>query len=111
RITTAQARALVMASLNARQKRLASVALELLEAPSSKFLFFTATWAGIPGGSVVVENFVADPYTGDVFIAAAKCDEVKNERLRALQKQIRAGLHLTQAEYRRLKTKGPLCQQ
>jgi hypothetical protein len=110
RITSAQAKALVMVSLNAKQKRLPSLGVDLFDDPSSKFLFAAVTWAGIPGGSVVVENYAVDPYTGDVFIAAAECDEIRNERLRVLQKQIRASLHLTQSEYRRLKTKGPLCE-
>ena len=87
-----------------------SLGVDLFDDPSSKFLFAAVTWAGTPEGSVVVDNYAVDPRTGDVFIAAAECDEVKNERLRVLQKQIRVSLHLTQVAYRRLKTKGPLCE-
>ncbi len=112
KITTAQARALVMASLTAEQKRLPKLEAEQYDAPGpSKFLFFTVTWEGTPKGSVVVGNYAVDPYTGDVFSATISCHEEKNKRLQALQVQVRANLHLSQSEYRRLKTKGPLCEE
>jgi len=69
------------------------------------------TWEGTPKGSVVVGNYAVDPYTGDVFSATIGCYEEKNKRLEALQAQIRAKLHLSQSEYQRLKTKGPLCEE
>ena len=67
------------------------------------------TWAGTPNGSVVVGNYAVDPNTGDVFSATRSCKEEQNRNLRALQTRIRASLHLSQSEYQRLKTKGPLC--
>jgi hypothetical protein len=112
KITTDQARALVMASLTAQQRRLPKVEAEPYDAPdTSKFLFFTVTWEGTPKGSVVVGNYAVDPYTGDVFSATIGCYQEKNKRLEALQAQVRAKLHLPQSEYRRLKTKGPLCEE
>ena len=51
------------------------------------------------------------PYTGDVFSSTMSCYEEKNKKLKALQRQVRVTLHLTQAEYQKLKTKGPLCEQ
>ena len=113
RITIDQATALVMASLTAQQRRLPSLGIEP-EPPSpgnpSRFLFFEVTWEGTPNGSVVVGNYAVDPYTGDVFSSTMSCYEEKNKRLEALQAQVRAKLHLSQSEYRRLKTKGPLCE-
>ena len=112
KITTAQARSLVMASLTAEQRRLPKVEAEPYDAPDvSKFLFFTVTWEGMPKGSVVVGNYAVDPYTGDVFSATIGCYEEKNKNLQALQTHIRATLHLSQSEYQRLKTKGPLCEE
>jgi hypothetical protein len=112
KITTGQARALVMASLTAEQRRLPKLEAEQYDAPdSSKFVFFTVTWEGTPQGSVVVGNYAVDPYTGDVFSATIGCHEEKNKRLQALQAQLRANLHLSQSEYQRLKTKGPLCEE
>jgi hypothetical protein len=112
KITTAQARSLVMASLTAEQRRLPKVEAEPYDAPdTSKFLFFTVTWEGTPKGSVVVANYAVDPYTGDVFSATIGCYEEKNKNLQALQTRIRATLHLSQSEYQRLKTKGPLCEE
>jgi hypothetical protein len=109
-ITSDQAMALVMASLTAQQRRLPRLGAE----PSSpqgpsRFLFFEVTWEGTPNGSVVVDNYAVDPYTGDVFSSVMSCYEVKNKRLEALQAQVRATLHLTQAKYKKLKTNGPLC--
>lgn len=112
KIDTDQAKALVMASLTPKQRRLPSVGADPYRDPSSSnFLFFTVTWAGTRNGSVVVGNYAVDPFTGDVFSATMACQEEKNKRLEALQRQVRATLHLTQAEYQKLKTKGPLCDQ
>jgi hypothetical protein len=111
-MTSDQAKALVMASLTAQQRQLPKAEAEPYGAPdSSKFLFFTVTWEGTPNGSAVVGNYAVDPYTGDVFSSTRECYEEKNKRLEALQAQVRAKLHLSQSEYRRLKTKGPLCEQ
>jgi hypothetical protein len=110
-ITSAQAKALVMAALTDQQRQLPKVEAEREDAPSSssRFLFFTVTWAGTPNESVIVGNYAVDPYTGDVFSSTRECYEEKNKRLEALQAQVRAKLHLSQSEYQRLRTKGPLC--
>jgi hypothetical protein len=114
KITVEQARALVMASLTAEQRRLPKVEAEHFDNPdnpSPKFLIFTVVWEGLHKGSVVAGMYAVDPYTGDVFFANSECDEVKNKRLERLQAQVRAKLHLSQSEYKRLKTKGPLCEE
>src|ERR1700727_1899398 len=110
RITTAQARTLVLASLTLEQKRLPGVGAEQYNGKNfSIFLFFTVFWEGTPKGSVVVGNYAVDPYTGDVFSATIGCKEEKNKNLQTLQTHIRTSLHLSKSEYQRLKTKGPLC--
>jgi hypothetical protein len=110
KLTVDQARALVLASLTPEQKRLPSLGAEPYNDPNtSQFLFFTVYWAGAPNGSAVVANLAVDPNTGDVFSATMSCKEEQNRNLRALQTRIRASLHLSQSEYQRLKTKGPLC--
>ena len=114
KITVAQAQALVMASLTAQQRRLPKVEavhFDDPDNPSPKFLIFTVVWEGLPNGSVVVGNYAVDPYTGDVFSATSECNELKNKRLERLQAQVRAKIHLSQSEYQRLKTKGPLCEE
>ena len=113
-ITVEQARALVMASLTAKESRLPKVEAAHFDDPdnpSPKFLIFTVVWEGLPKGSVVAGMYAVDPYTGDVFEANKGCSEVKNQRLERLQTQVRAKLHLSQSEYLRLKTKGPLCEE
>lgn len=110
KVTSDQGRMLVLASLSAQQRRLPSLEADQYEDPKSQFLFYTVTWAGTPNGSVVVGNYAVDPRTGDVFSATAACDEEKNKNLQSLQKRIRSTLHLSDAEYQRLKTKGPLCE-
>ncbi len=112
-ITTSQARALVMASLTAEQRRLPKLEVypyAALYGPS-KFLFFTVIWEGLPKGSVVVGNYAVDPHTADVFSAVASCYEEHTKTLRALQRQIRVSLHLSLSEYKQLKTTGPLCEE
>ena len=56
-----------------------------------------------------LSNYSIDIYTGDVFDSSRECFEIKNKKLEALQKKIRRSLHLTQAEYIKIKTKGPIC--
>ena len=58
KITAAQARALVLASLIPKQRQLPSLGADPYKDPSnSKLLFFTVTWAGTPNGSVVVGSY------------------------------------------------------
>lgn len=111
KLTIGQGRTLVLASLTAQQRRLPSLEADPYNDPHSKFFFYTVTWAGTPNGSVVVGNYAVDPRTGDVFSATMACDEIKNTKLEALQRQVRSTLHLTEAEYQKLKTKGPLCEE
>ena len=111
RIDAGQAKALVMASLTAKQRRLPSLAVDPYDETNSKFMFVTVTWAGTPDGSVVVGKYGVDPYTGDVFSATMACHEEKNKHLEILQRRVRSRLRLTQTEYLKLKTKGPLCEQ
>jgi hypothetical protein len=112
KITSNQGRALVLASLTPKERQLPSLEAELYTDPSSsKFLFYTVTWAGTKGGSVVVGNYAVDPYTADVFSATVACSEQKNKRLEALQARVRSTLHLTMTEYRKIKSKGPLCEE
>jgi hypothetical protein len=112
RITVAQAKALVLASLTPEQKHLPGVGAEGYNGKNfSKFMFFTVYWEGTPTGSVVVGNYAVDTYTGDVFSATAECKEEKNKNLAALQTRVRTTLRLSKSEYQRLKTKGPLCEE
>lgn len=114
KITVEQARALVMASLTTQQRRLPKLGLEHFDDPnnpSPKFLIYTVVWEGLDKGSVVAGMYAVDPYTGDVFFANQECEEVKNKKLERVQTQVRAKLHLSQSEYRKLKTKGPLCEE
>jgi hypothetical protein len=56
-------------------------------------------------------DLCVDLYTGDVFSAIMSCKEEKNKNLAAFQKRVRSSLHLTEAEYQKMKTKGPLCEE
>jgi len=112
KVTVEQARALVMASLTPQQRQLPKVEAVHFDDPHpARFLIFTVVWKGLPKGSVVAGAYAVDLYTGDVFEANQECTEVKNKRLEAIQAQVRAKLHLSQSEYQRLKTKGPLCEE
>lgn len=111
-ITTAQARGLVLKALSAQQKRLPGLSAEQYQDPhSSRFLFFTVTWSGGSGQSVVVANYAVDPYTADVWSAVIECDEVQNRALQTLQGRTRQSLGLSDSDYKVIKTKGPLCEE
>ncbi len=107
-----QARVLVLAALTPKQRQLPSLETDPYNNPgSTRFLFFSVTWGKTASGSQVVGSYAVDLFTGDVFSATAYCHEEKNKNLEALQKQFRTNLQLTQAEYQKLKTKGPLCRE
>ena len=112
KITEPEAKTLVIAALTSKQRQLPGLEAELGEPASpSRFLLIMVVWEGLPeGGSVMVGNYEIDTYTGDVFSATMECKEETNRRIKALQKKIHAELHLSQSEYRRIKTKGPLCE-
>lgn len=111
-LSKAKAQELVLMSLSAEQKGLPGLSAEQYKDPhSSRFLFFTVTWAAKEGQSVVIGNFAVDPYTGDVWNAAASCDEMQDRALQQLQRRVRKSLGLSEAEYKQLKTRGPLCEQ
>jgi len=71
-----------------------------------RFLFFTVIWNGPQDG---VLYYSIDPYTGDIFSLTMDCTEFSNKKLRALQKKVRQTIRLTDAEYRKIKTKEPFC--
>jgi hypothetical protein len=121
KITLAQAKALVMATLEPGQLRLSGVSISSPpdgyppDAMSSyqdddnpRFLNFHVGWAATEG-SDLVGWYSVDIYTGDVFDSVSGCDEYHNKKLAALQIKIRNFLHLTQAAYLKLKTAGPMC--
>ena len=111
-LTPAQAESLVIAALSKQQRRLPGIQTEQFRnSHSPRFLFFSVMWAPPANwsGSVVVGNYAVDPETGDVFSATASCAEESNRKLRSLQRRLRLEQGLSDKDYRRLKTSGPLC--
>jgi hypothetical protein len=101
-----------MASLNSAQKRLPKVEADRDENEgATRYTLYTVIWDAPSNDSVVVDTYEVDSYTGDVFSAVVSCSEEANPELRALQARVRASLRLSHAEYRRLKTRGPLCEE
>ncbi len=113
RVTRAEAQQLVMAALTPAQRRLPSAQAGFSGGDdvfrSERFVGLTAIWDGPKNGSVVIGVYDVDPYTGDVFSATAECVEFENPGLIKLQRKIRTRLMLSDAQYKRLKTKGELC--
>ena len=110
-VSQRQAEALVLAALDPPQRKLPKLEAVPDEAHSSaKFMGFTVVWAGEKNGSVVVGTYAVDRDTGDVFGGSSECDEKKNPRLALIQTRVRAAIHLAPSDYRRVKSKGPLCE-
>lgn len=110
-LTVEQGRQLVLAALSPSELRLAKLEVETEPREGPRFISYMVVWAGpARGGSVVVGFYAVDPQTADVFHTTSECDEVKNKKLVALQRTMRKYLQLTPAEYRRMKTKGPFCE-
>jgi hypothetical protein len=117
KITLDQARALVWTVLTPEALRFQDIQIlaadkdpenisSYKDSNHPRFLFFTVVWNGPPDG---VWYYSVDIYTGDVFNGTASCAEYYNKKLNVLQKKVRYSLHLTQAAYRKIKTKGPMC--
>jgi hypothetical protein len=70
---------------------------------------FQVLWASPPPTSPNIGFFKVDPKTGDVWDGVV-CREYKSKKLKALQKQLRKQIGLTNEEYQRLRPKyGPMC--
>jgi hypothetical protein len=105
-----EARTLVSAALSPKIKHLPKFVLEQFQDRNSpQFYFFTAYWAGVPNGSMVIGNYAVDLSTDDVWNAVSECDEQSTPALRKLQRSIRAQIGLSDSEDKRIKNKGPLC--
>ena len=105
-----EAKTLLAVALPTYAHHLRGLEFEKYEA-DSRFYFFTVLSAAPARSSVVVGNYAVDIHTGKVWSAVSGCDELSNPRLRRQQLQIRSELGLTQSEYKRIKTHGPLCDQ
>jgi len=74
-----------------------------------RFYFIEVTWDN-PIGSVVWGNFAVDKTTGDLWSAVVSCDKIDSRRVRAVQREIRVKIGLTDAKYKQIKNSGPLCE-
>jgi hypothetical protein len=105
-----EAKELVKAALPSKTRHLPSFGLEeYSDSSRPRFYFYTAYWAGVPNGSVVIGNYAVDESTGDVWDAVISCKEESNPVLRKLQSEVRSKLGLSRFDYDRIKSKGPLC--
>jgi hypothetical protein len=73
-----------------------------------RFYFIEVIWDN-PGGSVVWGNFAVDKTTGDLW-SAVICEKYSSIPIRAVQKEIRERIGLTDAMYKQIKRPGPICQ-
>ena len=110
KVTVAEARQLVLASLDSMSRQAPGLTVKGGSRDSSfpDYYSFAVMWAGTGRASVMVGFFDVDPLTGDVFEGTG-CGERTTPLLRALQRKIRRRLGLSDNEYRRLKKKGPYC--
>jgi len=110
-VTKDEAEALVRAALPAKLKRLPTFGMEISQdRDHPRFYFAYVYWAGEPQGSMTVGNYAVDTETGDVWDAVISCDEIRAQALRGLQKMIRKEIGLSESEYKRVKSKGRLCE-
>jgi hypothetical protein len=110
-VTKDEAEALVRAALPAKLKRLPNFGMEISQDKNfARFYSALVYWEGEPNGSVMVGNYDIDQETGDVWDAVTSCDEMNTQTLRKLQKTIRKEISLSDSEYKRVKSKGPLCE-
>ena len=110
-VTRDEGEALVRAALPAKLKRLPKFGMEISQDSNfPRFYSAFVYWEGEPNGSVMVGTYDVDLETGDVWNAVTSCDEMNTAALRRLQKKIREEIGLSDPEYKRVKSKGPLCE-
>jgi hypothetical protein len=112
-VSLEEAKKLVFEALPKKARRLPSLSLEGrgLSSAYPGFYVISVMWAGPPNGSSVYGNYAVDSSTGDVFDAVSECAEISTPSLRQLQASIRSRIGLSESEYHKIKSKGPLCQQ
>ena len=110
RLTVYEARNLVLAALPSKTTHLPKFGVDQYQDKNlPRFYFFEALWEGAPNGSAVIGHYAVDSSTGDVFSAITTCDEKSTPALRKLQAKVRLRIGLSDSEYHKIKTKGPLC--
>jgi hypothetical protein len=112
KITKAEARELVQASLPVRVASYSDLCFE--ELGENKYfpgyIGFQVLWNSPPTTSPNIGSFMVDPNTCDVWDAIV-CKEYKSKKLKKFQEQIRKQIGLTKEEYRKLRPKyGPMCE-
>ena len=100
---------ILFSALPKYERHLSGFGFERYEGTSNRFYFFTAVWNGPKNGSVVAGNYAVDKYTGDVWSATSSCNELSTVASRKLQAKVRSELGLSVANYQKIKTHGPLC--
>ncbi len=109
-VSMEEAKELVFKALPLKMRRLPKFSLDGgLDSDHPGFYFIAAMWEGFPNGSAVIGHYAVDASTGDVFSATVSCDEMSNHAIRKLQAKIRKRIGLSDAEYHKIKGKGPLC--
>jgi len=58
--------------------------------------------------SPIVGHFAINPWTADVWNPAS-CEQVNSPSLGKMQRSLRAKLHLSEGDYKRLKSRKPIC--
>lgn|GEM_PF-6788271 len=72
-----------------------------------KFIWIHFTWRD----GFKDAYYYINPYTGDIFDpGSTSCDGYHNKKLDVIQKEVRQSLRLTDAEYKKIKVKNPICE-
>ncbi len=108
-LTIQQAHLILEASIPDVTKRLPGYGLDDFEINDPPWFYFIEVTCDNPRGSVVWGNYAVDRATGDLW-SAVICERVTSKRVRALQRQVRKEIGLTDADYRKIKRPGPMCE-
>jgi len=100
-LSQAEARELVLASLDEGVRRLPGLRVDASDSPDARaFLTFDVTWDN-PRGSPVVGSFAVGRATADVW-RLVYCQKLDSKDLRRLQKQVRRRMGVSDHELREL---------
>jgi hypothetical protein len=109
-VSVEEAKTLVFEALPDKARRLPKLSVEGgLDPGYPGFYIFSVMWEGASNGSVVYGSYAVELSTGDVFDPMTECTEISTTGLGKLQAKVRARIGLSDAEYHKVKSKGPMC--
>jgi hypothetical protein len=109
KLTLQEANAIMGAGVPEATRRLPGYELDNNAVNEPRQFYFAQVIRDNPHGSVVWGNLAVDVATGDLWDGVV-CRSYASKSVRAVQREVRKAIGLTDAEYKKIKRPGPGCE-